>query len=356
MSRFFSEKYQALAPYVPGEQPRDEQYIKLNTNENPYPPLQEVVDAVTIESRKLQLYSDPDSRDLRKIMAERLEVTEDEVIMTNGSDEVLNFAFMAFCDKHNPAVFADITYGFYTVFAQINQVPYEQIPLKEDFTINISDYFQRAGTIFIANPNAPTSIALKRDEIEEILKQNLYNVVVIDEAYVDFGAESCVPLIRKYDNLLVTQTFSKSRSMAGARLGIGIGNPDLIRELNNIRNSTNPYNVNRLTAAAGIACLEHDEYNKMNCRIIMETRERYGRKLRELGFEMPESRTNFFFARHPGISGEDVYQELRKRGILVRHFNQERIRDYNRITIGTPEQMDAVIANLKAILENNGLL
>ena len=351
MSRFFSEKYQTLAPYVPGEQPNNEQYIKLNTNENPYPPLQEVTDAVSMESRKLHLYSDTDSRDLRKIMAERLDVSDSEVIMTNGSDEVLNFAFMAFCDKHTPAVFADITYGFYSVFAQINQVPYEEVPLQDDFTINISDYFQKAGTIFIANPNAPTSIALKRDEIEEILKQNLYNVVVVDEAYVDFGAESCVPLIRKYDNLLVTQTFSKSRSLAGARLGFGIGNPDLIRDLNNIRNSTNPYNVNRLTSAAGIACLEHDEYNKMNCEIIMETRERYGRKLRELGFEMPESRTNFFFARHPAISGKDLYLELKKRGILIRHFDVDRIKDYNRITIGTPEQMDAVIANIKAILE-----
>ena len=351
MSRFYSEKYQSLAPYVPGEQPKNGQYIKLNTNENPYPPLEEVTEAVREEASKLYLYSDPDSRDLRKIMAEKLDVSPNEVIMTNGSDEVLNFAFMAFCDKHTPAVFADITYGFYSVFAQIDQVPYEEIPLRDDFTINVSDYFQRAGTIFIANPNAPTSIALKREEIEEILQQNLYNVVVVDEAYVDFGAESCVPLIRKYDNLLVTQTFSKSRSLAGGRLGIGIGNPDLIQDLNNVRNSTNPYNVNRLTAAAGIACLEHDEYNKRNCEIIMETRTRYGRKLREMGFEMPESMTNFFFARHPAISGEDLYLELKKRGILIRHFNQERIRDYNRITIGTPEQMDALTANIQDILE-----
>lgn len=351
MSRFFSEKYADLDPYVPGEQPRDQQYIKLNTNENPYPPLPEVTEAVAEESRKLHLYSDPESRDLRAGMAQTLQVSEDELIMTNGSDEILNFAFMAFCDEHTPAVFADVTYGFYPVFAEINRVPFETIPLKDDLSIDIRDYFQRAATIFIANPNAPTSLALKRDEIEEILKENLYNVVVIDEAYVDFGAESCVSLIRKYENLLVTQTFSKSRSLAGGRLGVGIGNPDLIRDLNAMRNSTNPYNVNRLTAAAGIACLAHDEYNWKNCARIMETRTRYERELRELGFEMPTSRTNFFFVRHPAIGGEELYLELKRRGILVRHFQQERIRDYNRITIGTPEQMDQLIQCIRMILE-----
>ena len=351
MSRFFSDKYADLEPYVPGEQPRDQQYIKLNTNENPYPPLPEVAEAVAEESRKLHLYSDPESRELRARMAQTLKVSEEELIMTNGSDEILNFAFMAFCDEHTPAVFADVTYGFYPVFAGINRVPYETIPLKDDLSIDIRDYFQRAATIFIANPNAPTSLALKRDEIEEILKQNLYNVVVVDEAYVDFGAESSVPLVRKYENLLVTQTFSKSRSLAGGRLGVGIGNPDLIRDLNAMRNSTNPYNVNRLTSAAGIACLQHDEYNRKNCARIMETRTRYERELRELGFEMPTSRTNFFFARHPAIGGEELYLALKNRGILVRHFQQERIRDYNRISIGTPEQMDQLIRSIRMILE-----
>ena len=351
MSRFFSGKYQALEPYTPGEQPKDQQFIKLNTNENPYPPLPEVAEAVREESGKLYLYSDTESRDLRKMLAKRLNVSEDELIMTNGSDEILNFAFMAFCDAHTPAVFADVTYGFYPVFAEINQVPYEEIPLKEDLTIDITDYFQKAGTIFIANPNAPTAIALRRSEIEEILKQNLYNVVVVDEAYVDFGAESCVPLIRKYENLLVTQTFSKSRSLAGARLGMGIANPELIRDLNAVRYSTNPYNVNRLTSAAGVACLEHDEYNMQNCQTIMKTREKTARSLREMGFEMTESRTNFLFARHPAISGKELNLELRARGILVRHFSLERIRDYNRISIGTPEQMEAVVITMKQILE-----
>ena len=351
MSRFFSDKYKDLEPYTPGEQLNDQKYIKLNTNENPYPPLPEVAEAVRKASEKLYLYSDTECVELRKNLAERLNVSPDELLMTNGSDEILNYAFMAFCDKHTPAYFADITYGFYPVFADINQVPYEEIPLKEDLTIDITDYYQKAGTIFIANPNAPTAIALRRSEIEEILKQNLYNVVVVDEAYVDFGAESCVPLIKEYDNLLVTQTFSKSRSMAGARLGMGIGNPELIRDLNAVKYSLNPYNVNSLTSAAGVASLKLDEYNMKNCEIIMETRSRTERALRELGFEMTTSQTNFLFARHPAISGEDLYLELKRRGILIRHFKKERIKDYNRITIGTPEQMETLVATIKQVLE-----
>ena len=351
MSRFFSEKYLELEPYVPGELPKNRQEIKLNTNENPYPPLQEVTDAVAEESRRLNLYSDPDSRDLRQALADNLEVPEDRLIVTNGSDEILNFAFMAFCDDHIPAIFPDVTYGFYPVFAQINQLPYREIPLKNDLTIDISKFFQVAGTLFIANPNAPTGIALKKSEIEQILQNNTYNVVVVDEAYVDFGAESCLPLVEAYDNLLVTRTFSKSRSLAGARLGVGIAQPELIADLNAVRNSTNPYNVNRLTAAAGIACLKHDEYNMENCRKIIETRTWSERALKDLGFEMTTSRTNFLFARHPDISGEELYRQLKDRGILIRHFKGERVCDYNRITIGTPEQMEKLVEAVKEILE-----
>ena len=351
MSRFFSEKYHDLEPYVPGELPKNRQEIKLNTNENPYPPLQEVTDAVAEESRKLNLYSDPDSRDLRKALAVSLGVPEDQLIVSNGSDEVLNFAFMAFCDDHIPAVFPDVTYGFYPVFAQINQLPYRTIPLKDDFTIDISNYFQAAGTLFIANPNAPTGIALKRSEIEEILAHNAYNVVVVDEAYVDFGAETCLPLVKEYDNLLVTRTFSKSRSLAGARLGFGIAQPELIADLNAVRNSTNPYNVNRLTAAAGIACLKHDDYNTENCRKIIETRTWSERALKDLGFEMTTSRTNFLFVRHPAVPGEELYQLLKQRGILIRHFKGERVRDYNRITIGTQKQMEKLVEAAGEILE-----
>ena len=351
MSRFFSEKYADLEAYTPGEQPRDQEYIKLNTNENPYPPLPEVSEAVAQESRKLHLYSDPECRDLRQILAKTLDVAEDELLMTNGSDEILNYAFMAFCDKYTPAVFPDVTYAFYPVFAAINQVPYTEIPVKDDLSIDIRDYFQKAGTIFLANPNAPTTLALKRSEIEEVLKHNLYNVVVVDEAYVDFGAESCLPLIKEYDNLLITRTFSKSRSLAGARLGVGIAHPELIADLNAMRNSTNPYNVNRLTAAAGIACLKHDGYNMENVRKIIETRTWTEQALKDLGFEMTTSRTNFLFARHPGIPGEELYRLLKEKGILIRHFNGERIRDYNRITIGTPQQMEKLVEAIKEILE-----
>ena len=351
MSRFFSEKYIDLEPYVPGELPKNKREIKLNTNENPYPPLQEVTDAVAEESRKLNLYSDPDSRDLRRALADNLEVPEDYLIVTNGSDEILNFAFMAFCDDHIPAIFPDVTYGFYPVFAQINRLPYREIPLKDDLTIDISKFFQVAGTLFIANPNAPTGIALKKSEIEQILQNNTYNVVVVDEAYVDFGAESCLPLVEAYDNLLVTRTFSKSRSLAGARLGVGIAQPELIADLNAVRNSTNPYNVNRLTAAAGIACLKHDDYNMENCRKIIETRTWSERALKDLGFEMTTSRTNFLFARHPDVPGEELYKRLKDRGILIRHFKGERVCDYNRITIGTPEQMEKLVEAVKEILE-----
>lgn len=351
MSRYFSDKYATLKAYVPGEQPRDQKYIKLNTNENPYPPHPAVAKAAEEAAKTLRLYPDTESTSLRNALAGRLGVTADELIITNGSDEVLNFAFMAFCDRHTPAVFADITYGFYPVFAQVDQVPYREIPLQDDLTIRIEDYFQAAGTIFIANPNAPTAIALKRAEIEQILQQNPYNVVVVDEAYVDFGAESCVPLIREYDNLLVTQTFSKSRSMAGARLGIGIANQELIRDLKTIQFSTNPYNIDSMTMAAGTACVENDEYNTDNCRRIIETREWTRKQLEDLGFEVTPSKTNFLFARHPAISGEDLYLKLKEQGILIRHFSVERIKDYNRITIGTREDMETVTEIIRKILK-----
>ena len=351
MSRFFSERYADLEAYVPGEQPRDQAFVKLNTNENPFPPHPAVAEAVKEESRRLHLYSDTECTELRKTLAERLGLEPDELLMTNGSDEILNFAFMAFCDEHTPAVFADITYGFYPVFAQINRVPYREIPLRENLTLDIPKFLQAAGTIFIANPNAPTALALTRDEIKTILEQNPYNVVVVDEAYVDFGAESCLKLIREYDNLLVTQTFSKSRSLAGGRLGFGAGQPELIRDLNTIKFSTNPYNVNRLTAEAGRACLLHDDYNEQNCRTICKNREWTAGALKALGFEMTESMTNFLFVRHPQIDGETLYREMKARGILIRHFSIERIRDYNRISIGTMEQMEKVVEAAKDILK-----
>lgn len=355
MSRFFTEKYSNLVPYTPGEQPKDMKYVKLNTNESPFAPSEAVIKAATDEAGKLQLYSDPVCSDLTKKLAEIHGVEFNEVLATNGSDEILNFAFMAFCDSKKPIVFADITYGFYSVFADLNNIPYEIIPLSEDFSINVNDYIGINKNIVIANPNAPTGKYLEKSDIEKIVKSSPNNVVIIDEAYIDFGGESAVSLVHKYDNLLVTGTFSKSRSLAGGRLGFGIGNKELINDLNTIKYSTNPYNVNRMTQAAGLAALNDNKYYMDNCKIIIENREFTEKALRELGFDVIPSKANFVFAKSDKISGEELYKKLKSKGILVRHFTKERIKEYNRITIGTREQMDALICAIKEIFKEKSL-
>ncbi len=351
MSRFLTDKQKNLVPYTPGEQPKILNLIKLNTNESPYPPAPQVVAAAEEEAGRLHLYPDPTCSALCEAFAKRCGVDADEVIAVNGSDEILNFAFMAFCDEDRPAVFPDITYGFYPVFADLNHVPYTEIPLEEDLSVNPEQYTGIGKTIFLANPNAPTGIALSRDTVERIVASNPDSVVVVDEAYVDFGAETCIPLIKKYDNLLVTQTFSKSRSMAGARLGFGVGCKDLIRDLNTVRYSTNPYNINRMTMAAGIATLKYDEITVENCNAVRKTRAKTAEAMKKLGFEMTESTANFLFAKHPGVDGKELYLRLKDRGILIRHFDKARICQYNRITVGTPEQMNALIGAIKEILE-----
>ena len=297
------------------------------------------------------LYSDHDIKSLVKALSKEYGVEENCVIATNGSDEVLNFAFMAYCEKEG-AVFPDITYGFYEVFAAINGVKSEIIPLKADFSVDVEGLKKAKGTIFLANPNAPTGIALPLSVVEEIVVSNRDRVVVVDEAYVDFGAESAVSLIGKYDNLLVTQTFSKSRSMAGARLGMGFANPSIINDLNRIRYSTNPYNVNRMTMAAGVGALEDREYFENNCKTIIKNREYISEALKNLGFELTPSKANFVFAKSNRISGEDLYKKLKDRGILVRHFTKERIKEYNRITVGSEQEMIALATAIKEILEN----
>ncbi len=351
MSRFFSEKYKNLVPYVPGEQPQEIKYLKLNTNESPFPPSKGVAEAVAAEAERLQLYSDPDSKELTAKIAEVYGVKPSQVVVTNGSDEVLNFAFMAFADEKRPLAFPNITYGFYTVFADINHIPYTEIPLRCDFTINPEDYTGINKNIVIPNPNAPSGYELPLTDIEKMVASNPDNLVIIDEAYVDFGAESAVPLINKYDNLFVTQTFSKSRSMAGARLGFGIASEELISDINTIRYSTNPYNINRMTAAAGYAALCDNDYYMKNCRIIEENREQAASELKKLGFTVLPSKANFIFVKSERISGEKLYTELKKRGILIRHFDKEIIRDYNRITIGTQAQMEKLVQTVKEILE-----
>ncbi len=352
MSRFLSSKYASLAPYTPGEQPQDMKYIKLNTNESPFTPSKKAVKAAAKAAKKLQLYPDPECKTLVEAIAKRYAVDSEEVVVTNGSDEVLNFAFMAYCDKDTGAAAPDISYGFYPVFAQINNIDYTCVKLKEDFTVDVKDYFDLKKTIFIANPNAPTGIALKPEEIEQILIHNPNNIVVIDEAYVDFGAESCAPLIKKYDNLLVTMTFSKSRSMAGGRLGFGIANKEIIKDLNAIRFSTNPYNINSMTLAAGLGILEDDKTTIKNCKTVAENREYTVKALQAMGFTLTPSLANFIFATHNKIGGEDLYKQLKRRGILVRHFNGERIKEYIRITVGTKEQMKTLIKTIAQILED----
>ncbi len=351
MSRFFSQKHSSLVPYVPGEQPKGMDFVKLNTNESPFAPSPLAVELVAEAAKSLHLYSDPDCRELVDSACDALGVKSEELLFTNGSDEILNFAFQAFCDGEHPAVFPDITYGFYSVFADLNGVPYETIPLKEDFTVCVEDYIGINKNIFIANPNAPTGLALSIADIERIVSSNPDNVVVIDEAYVDFGAQSAVGLINKYDNLLVTQTFSKSRSMAGARLGFGIACKGLIADLNTIKFSTNPYNVNRMTAAAGVGALRDADYFARNCRSIIETRAWTTERLRGLGFRVLDSLTNFVFAESPDIDGKTLYLRLRERGVLVRHFDTDRLRNFNRITIGSAEQMQTLIDSIESILE-----
>lgn len=351
MSKFFSEKYKDLKAYTPGEQPKDMKYVKLNTNESPFPPPPSVITAVSDAAGSLQLYSDPECSSLVSAFAALYGVDDNQVIMTNGSDEAINFAFMAFSDENHPIVFPDITYGFYKVFARLNGIPYEEIPLKSDFTVDPADYCGINKNIIIANPNAPTGIALTLSDIEKVVESNPNNVVVIDEAYVDFGAESAVRLIEKYDNLLVTGTFSKSRSLAGGRLGFGIGSAELIRDLNTIRYSTNPYNVNRMTMAAGVAAVADNEYFMDNCKTIIENREWTTERLQSLGFELTDSKANFVFAKSDKVSGEELYKKLKERGVLVRHFNGDRIKEYCRITIGTRKEMERLVSEIEDILK-----
>ena len=351
MSRFFTSRYAALVPYTPGEQPQDKQYVKLNTNESPFPPSPGVAAAAAREAANCRLYSDPESRAVSAAFAASLGLRREQVLATNGSDEALNFAFMAFCDSAHGAAFPGISYGFYPVFAQVNGVPYEEIALKPDFSVDADDYCGIGKTVFIANPNAPTGMALPPAEIEKILRSNPDNVVVIDEAYVDFGGESCVPLVHKYENLLVVQTFSKSRSLAGGRLGYAIGNAALIRDLDSLRFSTNPYNVNSATLALGEAILDDEDATRRNCAVIMENRAYTAGALRALGFEVLDSRANFLFARSGQIDGALLYQKLKARGVLVRHFTRPEIAQFNRITVGTRQQMDALLTAIRAILE-----
>ena len=351
MSKYLSPKLETVTPYTPGEQPQDQQYIKLNTNESPYLPSPAVVAAVSEhEVEKLRLYSDPACTDLLKTAAVHFGLQPDQIMPGNGSDENLFFALRAFCDETHPLAYADITYGCYSVWCGLMHIPSHIIPLKEDFTLDPADYCGLNETIVIANPNAPTGLALPRSAIEGILKANPDNVVIVDEAYVDFGGESCVPLIDRYDNLLVVQTFSKSRSMAGMRIGFAIGHPDLIKALNDVKYSYNSYTMNMPSLILGTETVKDDAYFKETVQKIIDTREWSKTRLTELGFTFPDSMSNFIFASHNRVPAKELFEALKKQQIYVRYFDQPRLSNYLRISIGTREEMEALFAFLEKYL------
>ena len=352
MSIFSTDILKNTDAYVPGEQPQDKSYIKLNTNEFPFEPSDRVKAVVNSEkAADLRLYSDPTCRVLKNAIAENYGLETENVFCGNGSDEVLALSYLAFCKKEDTVVFPDISYGFYPVFASFFGLKYKEIPLKDDFSIDINDYFSDCGTVYIANPNAPTGLALNTDKIEEILKNNPNHVVVIDEAYCDFCDCTAIELIKKYENLLVVRTFSKSYALAGARIGFALGNRELIADLEKAKFSFNPYNINRLSIEIGAAAINDREYFKKTVAIIKENRDKLTKDLRELGFTVIDSGANFVFAKKDGFDGEELYLKLKENGILVRHFSKERIKDYLRITVGTKEQNAALINTLGRIIK-----
>ena len=351
MSRYLSPTLQDLVPYTPGDIPRRRSVLKLNTNENPYPPPTPVIEAVRRVADRLQLYPDPNCLKLRQAAAEYYELEPDQIMAGNGSDENLFFALRAFCDAGRPLARPDVTYGCYGVWCGLMHIPQHIIPLEKDFTLDPARYYDLNETIVIANPNAPTGLALPPEAIGEIAARNPDGVVIVDEAYVDFGARSCVPLIRDHENLLVVQTFSKSRQMAGARLGFAMGNKELIADLERVRNSLNPYNVNQMTQAAGIASLQCEGYFRETCRQVIETREWAAQELVRRGFVVTDSRANFLFARTPKMLSRVLFRELRQRAALVRYFDEPRTEHWLRITVGTKEQMEILLQRLDKILK-----
>ena len=352
--RFWSPEVRDLEPYVPGEQPKIQNLLKLNTNENPYPPSPKVVDAVQAvlahQADALRLYPDPDATVLKQAIAKQQNVDVSQVFVGNGSDEVLAHIFKAFFIQQEPILYPDITYSFYPVYSQFFGVQTKQIPLNEKFEIDISDYEQENGGIIITNPNAPTSIALGLDKIEQLLKANPNRVIVIDEAYVDFGAESAVELISRYENLVVCQTTSKSRSLAGLRVGFAIGQAHLIAALEAVKNSFNSYPIDRFAIAAAVASFEDQDYFQEQCEKVIVSREKLVANLTELGFNVLPSKANFIFATHSLHDAAQLAEKLREQGIIVRYFNKPRINQFLRITIGTDEQNQRLVDTLKMLI------
>jgi histidinol-phosphate aminotransferase len=351
MSRYWSAFVHNLEPYVPGEQPKLANLVKLNTNENPYGPSPKVLEAIQQENcDRLRLYPDPTSHELKQTIADYYKVNTANVFVGNGSDEVLGHIFHALFQHAPPLLFPDITYSFYPVYCQLYKIDYQTVPLTSDFQINVDDYLRDNGGIIFPNPNAPTGCLLALDEIGRLVKNNADSVVVIDEAYIDFGGETAIPLTLRYPNLLVTQTLSKSRSLAGMRVGFAVGHPDLIEALVRVKDSFNSYPLDRLAEAAAVAAMKDRAYFRETCDKVIESRNKVVTGMQELGFEVLPSAANFVFARHPDYDAAELAAGLRKEGVIVRHFTKRRIDQFLRITIGTPSENQHLLSVLDTLI------
>lgn len=353
MSKYWNQNVKNIEPYVPGEQPKDKKYIKLNTNENPYPPSEKVLEAIrNAANGDLKLYPDPTCSDLISEIASYYNVDKDEVFIGNGSDEILAFIFMTYFEKGKTVLFPDISYTFYKVYAELFKLDYELVRLDDEFNIPLDRLMKKNGGIILPNPNAPTGKYIEPCELEKIVKANEDSVVIIDEAYVDFGGETMIPYTKKYTNLLVVQTLSKSRALAGLRVGYVIGNKELIEGLNRVKNSMNSYTIDRIALAGAKEAIKDQEYFEKITKAIIETREKYSKEIKKLGFKVLDSKANFIFVKHNELNGEYLYKRLKENGVLVRFFGKERIEDYLRITIGTDHEMDILLQELKKIINN----
>lgn len=351
MSKYLSNLVKEIEPYVPGEQPKDKKYIKLNTNENPYPPSKNVLDSIVKSLNRLNLYPEPTTEDLRVELGKYYSLKKSQIFVGNGSDEVLAFAFMAFFNPGDTILYPDITYSFYPVYAGLFKLESELVEVNENFSLTVESFSKKNDGIIFPNPNAPTGKIMSITEIEEILKNNINSVVIVDEAYVDFGGESAVRLVDKYPNLLVTQTLSKSRSLAGLRVGFGFGSEELIDGLNRIKNSINSYTVDTLAMNGALESIKDVDYFKETTAKIMNTRVRITEELEKLNFKVIESSANFVFISHENVKAEDLFKELKEIGILVRYFNSERVDNYLRVSIGTDEEMNEFLKQIEKIVK-----
>lgn len=354
--RAWEKNLRQVTPYVAGEQPKDLNKIKLNTNENPYPPTRNIKDALKHQSEMLRLYPDTEATELVEELAKFYHLNKNQIFVGVGSDDVLAMSFLTFFNSEKPILFPDITYSFYDVWANLYRIPYERPTLEEDFHIRVEDYYKENGGIVIANPNAPTSIFEDLSVIEDIVAKNQDVIVIVDEAYVDFGGQSALPLLKKYDNLVVVQTFSKSRSMAGMRIGFAMANPELIIALKNVKESYNSYTMNYPSIVCGAEAVKDKEYFYETLDKIIATRERVKKELQELEFQMPDSKTNFLFITHEKIAAKDLFDALRKEHIYVRHFNKPRISNYLRVSIGTDKEMNEFLRVVKEYMKEKGII